>query len=141
MNGQCGNEIIQYTRTCIVDTLLWFESYRSLLHILTVSFLFWTNTCGHCHLRIVTDIYTRLTTVLFTTQRRESGIQERTLRSHPTVFTIHHTQPDMTPDQKSENQKRRLKNYVHSSRYHTQTRCTSRGLNLLQIINNLENRQ
>ena len=133
------NEIIQYIR--IAGTLIWFESYRGLLHVLTVSFLFWKNTCGHCHLRIVTDIYTRLKAVLFTPQPRESGIQERTLRSHPTVFTIHHTQPDMTPDQKMENQKRRLKNYVHSARYHTQTRCTSRGLKLLLVINTLENRQ
>jgi len=139
MNGQCENEIIR--NICIAGTLIWFESYRALLQVLTVSFPFWKNTCGHCHLRIVTDIYTRLTAVLFTPQRRESGIQERTQRSHPTVFTIHRTQPDMTPDQKMENEKRRLKNYVHSSRYYTQTRCKSRGLKLLLIINTLKNRQ
>jgi len=119
--------------------------YTNLVRKLQTSFTsadsFFSNTCGHCHLRIVTDIYTRLTAILFTPQRRESGIQERTQRSHPTVFTIQHTQPDMTPDQKMEAQKRRLKNYVHSSRYYIQTRCTSRGLKLLLIINTLKNRQ
>jgi hypothetical protein len=117
-------------RIFIAGTLVWFGRYRVLSHVLTVSFPLWKNACGHCHLQIVTDIYTRLTELLFKLQRRENGFQERTLRSRPTVFTIHHPHTTRHDTRSKEWKPKETFEKLCPLKSVPYTRCKSKGLKI-----------
>jgi hypothetical protein len=138
MKGQCDNEIIQYT--CIADTLIWFESYRVLLHVGSLfSFLeedLWSlpspNCYGYLHSPHGSFIH------IAASWKRHSGTN-----TAESPNSIHHSSRTTRHDTRSKEWKPKeaFEKYVHSSRYHTQNGCTYGGLKLLLIINTLENRQ